>query len=397
MRKQAAFFFGSGISFPSKMPSVYDITKSALAEDWHFHTDQCFYPGRHPGAPAPDAVTVAAKGFLTKVNECAADYLTDLSRHRVSRKPHYEDWFSLAEQASRLATDYTPNLAVVEFLRCLRRETAQYHCGFDRGPVGVDGFVGLATIACDFLHWVVHHNLNRASGSRHGLGLISETANAVDALDIFTLNHDLLVENQLKDDGIADVEAGFDDKNHGKFSVFGGWSKIRRKKVRLFKLHGSLNWHLYDFPNWARQYAIPQNDLWHSTDENGNLVRPVEGKAAFLSGTIVKEQRYGLGLWGELFSNFREHLSRHTHLICCGYGFGDPGINHRLEQWVDDRLDGSNRLVILAPGSPEKFLADKPLWLHRLFEQKRVLFVGAYLENCTLDQIAGYFDALSPH
>ena len=67
----------------------------------------------------------------------------------------------------------------------------------------------------------------------------------------------------------------------------------------------------------------------HSKDQHGDFVHPVEWKAAFLSGTIVKELRYGVGLWAELFSAFRFHLASHTHLICCGYGFGDTGVNQR--------------------------------------------------------------------
>ena len=283
---QAAFLFGSGISIPSDMPSVSQITNAVRDEEWHLSSNSIFLPGPHPSPDIPDTVTPAVKAFLAKVSDCASDYLTELAWPGPGRRPHYEDLFSLAEQALRPETDHVPNLAVVEFLRRLRRETAPFHCGFKGGSIAGEGFVGLATAACEFLHWVVHHKLHAGGKERRGLKLISETASAVAALDVFTLNHDLLVEEQLKSDSIDDVETGFNDLSHGQFSVYqSGWwenTKQRRKKVRLFKLHGSLNWWLYKFPNWARQYAIPDGDPFHSKDQNGHLVQPVEWKAAFL-------------------------------------------------------------------------------------------------------------------
>lgn len=114
-----------------------------------------------------------------------------------------------------------------------------------------------------------------------------------------------------------------------------------------------------------------------------------------MSGTIVKEMRYGVGLWVELFSALRSHLANHTHLICCGYGFGDTGINQRLVQWMHDRLDGSNRLVVLTPNASGHYFSDKPHWLTRLWEEGRVIVVPKYLKDCTLDDLIPYFDPLA--
>jgi hypothetical protein len=395
MQKQAAFFFGSGISYPSDMPSVSQISRSALDEDWWFdYSNPKFFPGRNPSGAA-DETTEAVKGFLRVINAISADYLSDLSRSRATRKPHYEDWFSLAAQAAEPEVNHVPNLAVVECLRRLRRETASFHCGFKSGTTGAHGFVGLAHTACDYLHWVVHVSLGNPKIKRRGLDRIGEIAGKVDALDIFSLNHDLLMEEQFDTDNIG-FEDGFGDLGHGEFKVYNGWSSAPRKKARLFKLHGSLNWYFYEFPNKFRQYAIPRGlDQAHSKDEKGNFVMPLDNKAAFLSGTIVKEQNYGVGFWGNMFRHFHDHLSRHTHLLCCGYGFGDPGINARLAQWMQDRLDGSNRLVVMTPEAPQVFLSDKPLWLHKLASENRVEFLGHYLEDCPVDELEPYFDPLT--
>lgn len=130
----------------------------------------------------------------------------------------------------------------------------------------------------------------------------------------------------------------------------------------------------------------------HGRNEHGQIVRPREWKAAFLTGTIVKELRYGLGFWGEQMEAFREHLSAHTRLIFCGYGFGDTGINRRIDQWMHDRLDGCNRIVILTPEPPEHFLVGKPYWLIRHFQNKRVIFVPKYLSSCQVSDLSPFFD-----
>lgn len=398
MKKQVAFLFGSGISFPSQMPSVSQITDAALDEEWHLSADGRFMRGPNPSNHDHDVVTPVVKAFLSSVRDCAADYLSDLARPDASRKPHYEDLFSLTEQVLRCETDHTPNLAVAEFLRKLRQRTASLYCGFNGDSVGGVGFVGLAISACNFLHWVVHDKLQTGDKTRRGLELISKVASVVDSLDIFTLNHDLLIEQQLKADGIDDVESGFDDHSQGKFAAYrpGWWEDTSqpRKKVRLIKLHGSLNYWRYEFENGATRYAMPDGDAFHTKDHNGKLVMPSEWKAAFLSGTVVKELHYGGELWSELFASFRSLLASHTHLICCGYGFGDAGINQRLINWVYARADRANRLVIMTQNDPNNYLLDKPTWLSRLREQDRLVFVSSYLEDCPIAEIEPFFHLL---
>ncbi len=378
------------------MPSVSQITDAALDEEWHLSTNGRFMRGPNPSNHDHDLVTPVVKAFLSSVRDCAADYLSDLARPDASRKPHYEDLFSLTEQVLRCETDHTPNLAVAEFWRKLRQETASLHCGFNGNSVGGTGFTGLAMAACDFLHWVVHDKLETGNKTRRGLNLISKVASAVDSLDIFTLNHDLLIEKQLKADGIDDVESGFDDHSHGKFAAYrpGWWEdpSQARKRIRLIKLHGSLNYWRYEFENGSTRYAIPDRDAFHERDHRGKLVMPSDWKASFLSGTVVKELHYGGEFWSELFASFRSLLASHTHLICCGYGFADHGINQRLINWLYAREDSANRLVILTPDGPDDYLLDKPLWLSRLREQDRLVFVSSYLEDGTIAEVTSFFD-----
>lgn len=171
MKLQAAFFFGSGISYDSGMPSVHEITTAALQGDWHFHTtDGRFYPGANPNPLIPDDVTPNVKRFLKKVANFASDYRAELAGPHAAVSPHYEDLFSLAEQAARAEADHVPNLATVEFVRRLRSETEPLHSGFNIGNPG-KGFVGLAREACEFLHWVVDFKLRAGGTNRRGLML----------------------------------------------------------------------------------------------------------------------------------------------------------------------------------------------------------------------------------
>jgi hypothetical protein len=92
----------------------------------------------------------------------------------------------------------------------------------------------------------VHHELAKDGNKRVGLDAITDTAKAVDQLDIFTLNHDVLIEAQCRSANVL-YEDGFADRR-GELLVFSWWPQNKREKVRLFKLHGSVNWFLYAFP-----------------------------------------------------------------------------------------------------------------------------------------------------
>ncbi|MBN2069235.1 MAG: SIR2 family protein [Opitutales bacterium] len=397
MGKQAAFFFGSGISYASGSPSVDDITIAALKEHWHFCTEGIFLRGVNSNHCIPDQVTPLVQAFLQRLFKIAADCKAEVTRITPALPPHYEELFSLSAQIVNVEQDHIPNLAIVDYLRRVRSDTADLYIGYKGGPSGLSDLGGLAEDTCIFLHWVVDSMLRSIGENRKGLGLISEVANSVDNLDVFTLNHDLLVEKQLESNGIF-PQMGFDDYDHGDFRVYQTywWKNTSkpRSKVRMLKLHGSLNWWFYDFPDWARQYAIPNKDPRRCCDQNQRTVNPVDGRSAFLSGTIVKELHYGLAFWGEQLEAFRDHLSNHHRLICCGYGFGDRGINVRIDQWMHNDLNGRNRLVILTPQSKDIFVRNKPYWLIRHIQNNRVDFVENYLENCTLSDLEPYFDVV---
>lgn len=401
MSKKAAFFFGSGISYPSfdrGVASVEGITNALFTDDWHYTTCRTFAHGKKPSPYIPDEVTPAVQEFLKKVRICADEYIAYLDKTKAPRAAHYEDLFSLAEQASQPESTFVPNLAIIPFLERLRTDTKTVYSSFPNPIAGSDAFVTLAQLSCDYIHWVVDHVLRCRAKTRTGLSLITKTAQAVAELDIFTLNHDTFVEQELKQAGI-ECETGFSDRKRGPFSVYApGWassnSKMPREKVRLFKLHGSLNWYFYEIPDHPkpfRQYAIPDTDAYHVRDNMGRDVRSVNWKAEFLSGTIVKEQRYGYGFWSELFWSFQGHLTHHTKLICCGYGFGDPGVNIRLEQWTRN-LPGKNTIVILTPESDAEYFLKKPLWLKQLYASGRVILIPSYLEGCDFSALEAHFE-----
>ena len=399
IRKRAAFFFGAGISKPSGKPLSGEITESALNDQWWLHSDMSFVPGRKPNAYSlkllEDTVTPIVQQFLGRLKKLAEEYIAELSHPEKPRLIHYEDLFGLAEQAFRSESDHVPNLAIVEFLRRLRNETTDLHGDFKGGTSGGIGLAGLAETACDFLHWVVHHKLAGNRQPRVGLDAITGVAEHVDQLDIFTLNHDLLVEAQLRSMKF-DYEDGFDNRR-GELRVFSFWPTNARKKTRIFKLHGSIDWYFYEFSDGMRQYAIPDKDPSHSYDQNKKLIRPLDSKAAFLSGTVVKERRYGTGVFGELFTEFRRHLGQHRHLISSGYGFGDTGINNRIHQWLCDLPNRANKLVVLSNKSEPKFFEDKPIWMRDMRSRGQLILVAKRLQDCSTNDLEPYFDNVKMH
>jgi hypothetical protein len=380
---RAAFFFGSGISRLSGAPFVDDITASLLNTAWMPDTAERFYP--RPAADGTTSVGVAlrAQEFLRAVQR----HIEPLVAARESRAVHYEDLYAVALQIFQDETREIPNPLIAEGLAAIKQATAALHEGQDDHVAG-NPFASLADRAINLIQWAVYYGLAAAKGPK-GMEVISDVARAVGNLDVFSLNHDRLIEAQLKAKGVEFAD-GFGEQRDGYRIFNSAWCRDALA-VRLLKLHGSVNWYLCRFKEWD-QFAAFDQDAWHCKDLDGRWVDPLDVKPMFLSGTTVKEQAYGVGLFGDIFTEFRDLLSRHRTLVCCGYGWGDKGINIRLNQWL--RNAPENKIVILHHGPLEE-ITRRRFWGFRWADYVatgKVQVVPKWLSECRLVDMEPFFD-----
>jgi len=161
--------------------------------------------------------------------------------------------------------------------------------------------------------------------------------------DIFTLNHDLLLEQFLEAMNIMYCD-GFGGNAH-TYKIWGG-SQFDEKKenIRLFKLHGSVNWRFVK-DNSNSEYYVKicshhnENDL--RNELGANYCRY---SYLLLMGTFNKMLQYTRGIFREFYFRYYRHLNETDHLIISGYSFGDQGINNVTSDWLEA---DPNRKVIL--------------------------------------------------
>ena len=164
------------------------------------------------------------------------------------------------------------------------------------------------------------------------LGDISDVAYGV---DIFSLNYDLYIEKALTDFGETFING---------FTVEDGWQPALYEsdaKIRLFKLHGSLDWaddRIYGV--CSLEYPV------HNRKEdivNDNL-RPllIFGTAHKLS---PKEPFLSLAYF------FSQSILKAPILVVIGYSFGDEYVNRIIEQGL--MKNPKLRVIVVSPDAGE--------------------------------------------
>ncbi|MGP1680646.1 MAG: SIR2 family protein [Burkholderiales bacterium] len=377
-----AFFFGSGISYGSMAAGVEQITQDLLTLRWLAHTDSSFYLAPDQNATSDTGEAGRAQDFLRRLQKCTAPHLGT----HDGRVPHYEDLFAAATQIVQDEMREITNPMIADTLAFLHRDTADLW--MQQSPhIDDNRFASLAARACELIQWAVAHGLARAR-QPVGMKAISDTAKVVADLDIFTLNHECLIEKQLTTEGIA-YHDGFGEVN-GDARIFNGDWRLDEPAVRLFKLHGSVDEYRIRFPKWD-QHARVTGDINSAKDSAGQRLNTLNIVPRFLTGTTVKEQAYGLGVTGETLAAFRRRTSGHRTIICCGYGFSDKGINQRLNQWLLDQEE--NRLILLDPREESAIQAPR-FWTfrwERYHRSGKLVVVPKWLSQCTVDDLRPYF------
>jgi NAD-dependent SIR2 family protein deacetylase len=198
-------------------------------------------------------------------------------------------------------------------------------------------------------------------------------------LHFHTLNHDVYFERLNRTEWFGGVLCdGFEELGspyYGKLLVEGREHMSRlgyytgkySSNLRLYKLHGSLDYVLFHTPDGGS--LLPENYIKTKWGIGySNLYKEVQGKKGleyfndwinyhpdFLTGTTSKIQRYQEPtLFKKLFELFKDNLEKSDKLIIIGYGGKDTEVNRILSS----HFDYKNKKVVIVDPYPNKQLID---------------------------------------
>lgn len=155
-------------------------------------------------------------------------------------------------------------------------------------------------------------------------------------LDVFTLNYDLCVETALTAAGV---------KFTNGFDCNGVWSPNEFDEpalVRLFKLHGSLDW-IDDEIYGLCSLQYPRHEIAQD-------VRSDDARPNLIFGTMHKLSAREPFL--TLAYHFSQCVQKTNVLAVVGYSFGDEHVNQIIEQGM--KKNGALRLIVVSPSAAER-------------------------------------------
>lgn len=374
-----AFLVGSGISIDAGMPCVADVSDQVFSgRNAVRHSDATYYIVADAAVPAYDAHRPeldAAVALTNRFREMADEYFAVCS---PDHRPNYEDVANLAKQVGDAISGEYENAALSPLLAGLRKE------------LGADAqdLMERAVEAHNYIQDMVWGLLSRpVTGVAH-LRAITDACGALGRVDLFDLNHDVVLERALTDHGVS-VSDGFGAAD----GDVRWWDDCFNEPVRHFKLHGSIRWFRRARPTQEWRGSVvarsTTNDPDHERSASGELLdAPVDGRPAILVGTFDKPLAYDTSVHADQHFHFYKSLRRAERLVVVGYGFADKGVNNRVIGWLGKSRD--HRLVVVH-GDEEALLAGarpaiKSKWF-RWREEGRLRVLPRWVADATWDEI----------
>jgi len=395
MATKIAFLLGAGISIPAGLPSTSEITSRILSGDGVIHhSDGTYYFAKNnlAGAHTLDIyvrrTALLLNRLLLEINKF---YLFEIFPHTAN----YEDLYYIANQIHESEVGEFENPIIGAFLDNLSADITRIGNQYSRQTQESWDLLQLFNETENYIRDVVWRMLQRDVTQTDYLKNICDSCldDEIEFVDIFSLNHDTLLESYFKKTGITYNE-GF-----GKpIQEVSYWHpSILEKgdiKVRLLKLHGSISWFMFppnDHSFGSSAVGIPSDwDIWHTENPAGKRQYPKGGRPVFLAGTFNKMLQYTKEIFADLHCLFRRSLRNIDRLIICGYGFGDKGINSQIVEWMSQSMN--NQLTIIHQ-EPKRLKRNARGVIKRNWEdwsnQGRLSCVEANIENTTWQEIKG--------
>jgi hypothetical protein len=374
-------FLGSGVSLPSRLPRVDELTREVLSGEWYKHTDQLFYSGRNPSFIDADP-TLVIQRFLRFLKGLADSGFAKEGRAEAN----YEDLFFICKQLQEHEDGMGRNMSILPFLESMRLSLEQFPINQGHMSAYHSPLHALSSMSCTLIQSVVRIKLH-TSMDPVGLDLVLELSKSA-GTTIVTLNHDLLVERVLRDNGISYCD-GFGEPD-GDVRWFDERLFEPTDAPVLLKPHGSIDWFFFfptDNASRPRGTAIPVgNDRINCVTKDGTRLDNY-GNPEFLTGVGNKIGSYNSGIFAEMMFRFHEVLKYERQIVMSGYGWKDQGINVRLVDWL--LMDKSRKLFLLHQ-QPEEFLGYlTPLTFRRdkLLKRGQLIEIRKWLCDTTVNDL----------
>lgn len=343
-QSRIGFLFGAGVSLAAGAPSTKDLTDLVLqGRGVRRHTGGCYFI---PNQPLPDLggeqCVERIRCFVQFLAEHANRFFREQKRNR--RTANYEDIHYLASQLADAVEEYE-NPAVEALLRSARSEFAQApfrgHAAFEPNDIFKE--------SRNYIKSVVSEALFRVESVKNHLDQLVQANrdDSISRVEVVSLNHDLLIERTLKQNGVQ-LATGFTKLSEYLLQ----WNRDEfarsRSKVRLNKLHGSVDWiSLRTQDRRWRTCIVTCGDISMAKDPRGHGIDTWDPVPEILVGTFNKMLEYTMGIYADLFCAFRVALRQLDKLVVAGYSFGDKGVNAALSEWI--RENQRRRIMIVSP------------------------------------------------
>jgi hypothetical protein len=364
-------FLGSGVSVPSSLPSVQRITDLVLGQESGLLS---------PLPPVLDPLTLDSYlapetaddvyFFLRVLRDIDVESRREMACYWAGKQykksgaiyrdsTTYEDLFSMCEQIRWNGEGLNDEASVCALVE-LAQLRAHSVLGVGSRSSRLVRLYSLARQATRLIELIVEKSLHCTRPI--GLNVVPLLA-SMGKLDIVTLNHDTLIEQVLTSarvpfaDGFGSTDGEVRWRDDLTFNE-------PDCGVRLIKPHGSINWRTFLVGSSVKLGLVEDLEKSTWTDKTGKELKRYVQQPTFLTGA-GKLVSYNSGIFAEMTFQFHDALRSNDVLVMSGYGWGDVGINLRLESWLDHK---PQRKLLLLHTSPED-LCNRAVQLDRNYRQ----------------------------
>jgi len=379
-----ALILGSGFSFDAGLPLAKDINKYFIRDNsknilkfssgefmW---TDFASETYKHNGRLGFDHLSY---GIL--LNESVAMFIEDKSVFI-----NYEEFYQyiIDNLKSELFIDKLKKRALIEFNKKFPKIKEYNNHIFYTSAITKfqrSEFISLINhLIGDLLY--VRIDRNKLANS---YATIINYLQEFDSIDIVTLNHDLLMEELIRDYLKKEYSNGFSTNqdilksSEGKSlnTFMGDFSN----KINIFKVHGSIDVYSYVVAEEKGSIVTPTDEViffqTHDYDEKQKPIRhdPETGEIVqrfhwaidpqFITGINKIELLKKPGLYQNLYNESEMRLKDCETLLIIGYSFGDEHINELIERTINESKS-LEKIININPSPKFPFETGEIEYLH---------------------------------